>query len=386
MTTQRVYPLAPWLLGVVIGPIAILALAVGLAVTTNREDLLFDRLDLWWLAAAVPVAGLVCLYGVLRRRRAISAFASAKLAPLLTHRVSPSRQAVRAGLVVAAIALLTLGIIGPRWGVYVQKQQIYGRDIVVALDVSRSMLAADVEPNRFERAKREIRQQLTERGAFSQENRLALLGFAGSTSLRMPLTTDTVAFRSKLEQLQIGSVPKGGTAIGEAITAARELFTKSPTEAEKFILLFTDGEDHEGGPVGAAKSAFQDQGVRVFTVGVGDPARTIGAQVPNAPGSDKPLLHDGQIVFSKLNEDSLREIATAGGGDYAPVQQLFRLVNRIGSMKKAELTAEERTRHQPRYQWFVAAALVLLVLEGLISEAGRPSAAQPLRVWQQEAA
>jgi Ca-activated chloride channel family protein len=247
------------------------------------------------------------------------------------------------------------------------------------------MLAADVQPNRFERAKREIRQQLTERGAFAQSNRLALLAFAGSTSLRVPLTTDTVAFRSKLEQLPIGAAPRGGTAIGDAIRASVDLFAKSPAEAEKIIMLFTDGEDHEGGPVEAARAAWEKHGIRVYTIAVGDPSSTVGAQVPAGPGSDKPLLYQGQIVFSKLNADALHEIAQAGSGDYVPIAELFRAVNKISSMKKAELSAEERMRHQPRYQWFVAAALLLLLVETLVSDM-RKGAVEPMRVWQQEAA
>jgi Ca-activated chloride channel family protein len=284
-----------------------------------------------------------------------------------------------------ALACLVAGIVGPRWGIYMEKQRVFGRDIVVALDVSRSMLAEDVEPNRFERAKREIRQQLTERGAFAQSNRLALLAFAGSTSLRMPLTTDTVAFRSKLEQLTIGAAPRGGTAIGDAIRKSVDLFAKSPAEAEKIILLVTDGEDHEGGPVDAAREAWDKDGIRVYTIAVGDPSSAVGAQVPAGPGSDKPLLYQGQIVFSKLNSEALREIAQAGAGEYVPVTEMFRAVNKISSMKKAELSAEERMRHQPRYQWFVAAALLLLLVESLISDM-RKDAGEPMRIWQQEAA
>lgn len=386
MKRQRLYPLSFWVFWAAVLPLALIALAVFLAVSSRRDDLVFDRLDLWWLGLAVPVAGLLTIYGAFRRRRAVERFASPRLAPLLIQGLSPAAQSFRGGCFVCAIAFLVMAIIGPRWGIYMEKQRVFGRDIVVALDLSRSMLATDVEPNRLERAKQEIRQQLTERGAFVHENRLALLAFAGTTSLRLPLTTDTHAFRSKLEQLEVGDVPRGGTAIGEAITAAVELFAGSPPEAEKIILVFTDGEDHEGAPVEAAAAAWNQNNVRVYTVGVGDPARTVGAPVPAAPGSDKPLLHDGQIVFSKLNEPSLREIASAGSGEYAPVQQLFRIVNRVGATRKAELSAEERRRHQPRYQWFVAAALLLLFLETIIRSTARPAGEQPQRLWQEEAA
>jgi len=269
---------------------------------------------------------------------------------------------------------------------YLEKQRVFGVDVVVALDVSRSMLANDLQPNRLERAKRDLRQQLTERGAFKNAHRLGLLAFAGTTSLRLPLTTDHVAFRSKLETLRVGGVPKGGTAIAQAIRTAVDLFAKSPQQATKVVLLCSDGEDHEGGPVEEAQAALKEYGIHVFTIGVGDPKRTVGAEVPAADGRvSKPLLHDGQIVFSKLDVEGLRTIANAGGGDYASIEELNRVVDKIANMRTTELTTEERVRHQPQYQWFVAVALLLLGLEMMIREV-RPDTSNDLqRTWQQGA-
>ena len=262
---------------------------------------------------------------------------------------------------------------------------MFGVDIVVALDASRSMLAEDVEPNRLERAKRDIQQQLIDRAVFERANRLSLLAFAGSTSLRLPLTTDHLAFSTKLDSLQVGAAPRGGTAIAEAIQAATDLFSKSPEEATKIILLLTDGEDHEGRPVEAAKQALEEHGIRTFTVAVGDPAQTVGARVPIREGGQrKPLLYDGQIVFSKLDVAGLQEIAEAGGGQYAPINQFPRLVNGMAQLRKTELTTEERMRHKPRYQWFLVAALILLGLETMIGERRTGTSDVPRRVWQLE--
>jgi Ca-activated chloride channel family protein len=365
--------------------LALIVVGFVVVATTEAHTLLFDSPHLWWLGAAGPVGGLVVLYGVTRRRRALERFASAELAPLLTARLSPARQAFRAGVIVAALVLIAAGVIGPRWGIYVEKQKVRGVDLVVALDVSRSMLADDMVPSRLERAKRDIRQQLTERAVFQGTSRLALLAFAGSASLKLPLTTDHLAFRSKLEGLAIGSAPRGGTAIAEAIRTATDLFATSPEDATKIILLFTDGEDHEGGPVEAAQVAFEEHGIRVYPVGVGDPGRTVGAQVPaDGDNRSKPLLYDGQIVFSKVDVAALQRIAEAGGGQYAMLSGLHRLVDAIAAMRKVELTTEERVRHKPRYQWFVASALVLLALELLIGERGAARAHLPQRVWQRE--
>jgi Ca-activated chloride channel family protein len=288
-------------------------------------------------------------------------------------------------MLVTAIVMIVAALLGPRWGMYLERQRVFGIDMVVALDVSRSMLAQDIQPNRLEAAKLSIKQQLTERAALKHTNRLALLAFAGSTSLKLPLSTDHLAFRTKLEDITLGSAPRGGTAIAEAIRAATDLFAKSPEQATRIILLFTDGEDHEGGPIEAAKEAFETQGIRTFTIAVGDPARTVGAQVPSGINSTrKPLLHDGQIVFSKVNLQSLKQIAAAGQGQVATLPDLHRLVDAIGGMHKTELSNEERIRHRPQYQWFLTVALILLLLEAIVSERRASVENLPRRVWQQE--
>ena len=385
MTPRNIYPVRQWVVWVFLLPVAFIVLGFAIFATTDSQTLLFDHPHLWWLGAAGPLAGLLLLFGVLRRRHNLERFTSAQLAPLLAARVSPARKILRASLLGVSVLMVAAGVIGPRWGLYLEKQQVHGVDVVVAIDVSRSMLARDVEPNRMERAKREIRQQLVERAVFRRANRLALLAFAGSTSLKLPLTTDHLSFRSKLETIDVGSAPRGGTAIAAAIRGARDLFAKSTQEATKIIVLFTDGEDHEGDPLEEAKLAYEQAGIRTFTVGVGDTARTVGAQVPSGAGaSSKPILYDGQIVFSKLDVANLQRIALAGGGQFASIKDFHRLVSEMAKMRSTELTTEERIRHRPRYQWFVAAALILLALETIISERRASVTKLPQRVWQQE--
>lgn len=385
MNAPRLYPWSTWLAWVIAVPLALLILGVALVVGSAPGELLFDSPELWWLACVVPAAGLMAIYGVAQKRRSVDAFVSQALAPLLTERISPTRQACRAAMVVTALLFVAVGIIGPRWGIYLEKQKVHGVDVVVAMDVSRSMLARDLEPSRIAYAKRVVRQQLIERAVFQRANRLGLLAFAGSTSVKVPLTTDHLAFRNKLETINVGSAPRGGTSIAEAIRRASDLFAKSPEGATKIILLFTDGEDHEGGPVKAAKLALEEHGIRTFTIGVGDASRSVGVQVPAAPGSmARPFLHDGQIVFSKLDVAGLRKIADAGRGSYAGVQDFHRLVDALAGLKKAQLTTEERTRHKPRHQWFLAVALLLLTLEPMIRERGPERAGVARRVWQQE--
>lgn len=379
------YPVGTWVAWTIAVPLAALALGIAVVSTTGVGDLPFDNPQLWWLGGAVPLASLLFLYGYERRRRALRRFASDDLNPLLAARVRPARQALKSGLVVMAILILVAAILGPRWGIYMEKQKIYGVDVVVAVDVSRSMLASDVEPNRLDHALLAIRQQLTERAVFQRAHRLALLAFAGSTSLKLPLTTDHLAFREKLANINIYSAPLGGTTIAKTIQAAVDLFAKSPEDATKIILLFTDGEDHEGDPIAAAKQAYAEHGIRVFTVAVGDPARTAGAEVPEAPGSRKPLLHDGQIVFSKLDVNGLRAIADAGHGEYAAIRDLHVLVDAVSKMHRSELSTEERQRHRPRFQWFIALTLLLLGIESLTAEYPTAKVDLPKRIWQMEA-
>jgi len=384
---RMLYPLGAWLTAVIVVPIALIVTGLVIVLAVDREELVFDGANYWWLGALVPMIGLLSFYGALRSRRAVERFAGAELAPLLCLRLSPSRKAIRAGMMVCAICFLAAAILGPRWGKFLDKQKIRGVDIVVALDLSRSMLARDVEPNRLTRAKRELSQQLTERGAFHGTNRLGLIAFAGSTSLRLPLTTDHAAFRNKLDQLRVGSVPRGGTAIAKAIDAATDLFAISPPDATKIILLVTDGEDHEGQPVEAAEAAFQEKGIRVYTVAAGDPSSTVGAQVPmnENPGAP-PLLHEGQIVFSRVADEELKAIAAASQAEYTPLESFSRMVAKLASLEGKQLGTEERMRLRPQYQWFAAVCLLLLFWESVLSEIAPRRVDEPVRAWQQEAA
>ncbi len=387
MKQEQLHPYTPWIWWVLVLPGLALVVGVASVALTNLGDMPFDNGDLWWVGGAIPLTSLAFLYATARRKRALRRFAKDQLAVLLATRTSPSRMAIRAGFFVLALVATVAAILGPRWGTFMEKQKVRGIDVVVALDLSRSMLAKDLMPNRLEQAKLQIQHQLVDRAIFKRANRLGLLVFAGTTSLRVPLTTDHLAFKSQLQSVHYGSITRGGTAIASAITAATDLFDRSPETATKIILLFTDGEDHEGDPVAAAQLAQVEKGIRVFTVGVGDPAKSAGAEVPTGKSGDRtPLLHSGQIVFSKLDVDTLQKMAEAGSGRYANLSELHLLVNEMASMWKANLTTEERERHIPRYQWFLAAALVLLGLSTMIRESNNEPAERPKRTWQMEMA
>lgn len=384
MSARNLYPLPVWTMWTLVLPLALVALGAVAVASIEVDDLVLERPDLWWLGVAVPLCGSICLLGAIRRRKLLARFAHLRVAPLLAAGLSPSRQAFRAGLVVLAVTLIVAAIIGPRFGKYLDKQVVRGVDVVVAVDVSRSMLASDLSPNRLEYAKTKLRQQLTERSAFRRAHRLGLIAFAGTTSLRMPLTTDHIAFRTKLDQLDTSTVPRGGTATSSAIQRGIDLFARSPEDATKILILVTDGENHEGDPVALAQTAWNEHGIRVFTIGVGDTSSSTGARVPEASDSRRPLLHDGQIVFSKVDVSAMRQIASAGGGEYVGIENLFDLVNSLAEMKRAELTIDQRLRHRPQYQWFIAAAILALVVEALLGNRAADRTQRVERVWQQE--
>lgn len=389
MTPRPTYTYPVWIVWVLCVPT--LLIVAGVAYIGLSDDVqsglgAFDGLDWWWLCFLVPGAGLVYIYGLWRKRRAMARFVSGSLAPLLTPQLSAARQAARGGLLVLSVLLLVVAIIGPRWGLYLEKQEAHGIDIVVALDVSRSMLARDVAPSRLERSKRLIQEQLTDRWVAGRANRLGLLVFAGSTSMKVPLTLDHGFFRRALSDVHIGSAPRGGTAIARAILDATTFFATSPKGATKILLLVTDGEDHEGDAIAAAVEASEEYGITIFTIGVGDPALTAGAKVPGGAGvgggpAAGVMLHQGQIVFSKLDVEALRQVAQAGGGgSYAALDDLPHVVDALRDMQKRQLSGEERKRHKPRYQWFLAVALLLMAVEPMIGEC-KPAGEAMTRVW-----
>ncbi len=363
--TRSVHPWGAWLGWVVILPALLAIAALAAWALTPLGDLPLDGMSFAWLATLMPLAWAVMAWSRLRQRRGLARFCG-ELAPALTGEVDPARSAFRAGMQVAALLFIIGAILGPRWGRGTEKIEAYGLDIAVAVDVSRSMLARDVAPDRLTRARQEI-----ERLTLNPSNRLGLLAFAGSASMKTPLTLDQAFFAEALADLDTGSAPRGGTAIAEAIYTAGDFFAASAEGATRVILVFTDGEDHEGDPVRAAREARERYGALVFTIGVGDPDAPAGAQVPARPGGTEPLVHDGQIVFSKLNMEALAKIAEAGAGKAVPISSFKSVVDLLENMDKQKLAGEERARYKPRYQVFLAFGLAALMMQTLLRERPR---------------
>ncbi len=329
-------------------------------------------LNFLWLL--VPVAAL--FWWAERRRRAlIGRIVAPKLRAILAGNTSPFRRIFRGACVVAALALLVVALAEPRLGYDTLDVPHRGRDVVIAMDVSRSMMATDVAPTRLQRAKLLAEDLVSELGG----DRIGLVAFAGSAFLQAPLTLDHGAVLSALDELDTDLIPKGGTNLAAAIRASGEAFTK----AEGFsraIIIISDGEELDADGLAAARDAAAD-GVRIFTVGVGSAE---GSEIPLAPGE---FVRDpsGKVVQSKLDAARMKEIAEETGGFYTPLdEQAARLLaaEGIGKMAESEIDTESSRRPIERYQWPLGAALVLLVLQALVGERRRvPFAATAVALW-----
>lgn len=335
----------------------------------------FDHPILLHLLWAVPALALVYAYGFARKRAALARFASVNLLGQLVPQVSTARQKLKAALLLAGMALLIVGMAGPRWGSHWEEVQRKGVDIVVALDVSRSMLAEDIAPNRLERAKLTVSDLLDE----LQGDRIGLVTFAGTPVKKCPLTINYGSFKAALDQVTTESAPKGGSMLGDAIRLARNSFVDRTRDFKAVILLSDGGDgDRSSYPVEASVDAFEQQGVRVYCVGIGDVGQ--GARIPVVENGKKAwLVYDGQEVWTKLTPDVLQEVAVAGHGKYlhagtgnfdlAPLYQDIRR-----TLGVTEFEAKRIESKLAQFQWFVAAALALLVLETVMTDR-KPAAA-----------
>lgn len=266
---------------------------------------------------------------------------------------------------VLALLFMAFALAGPKWGYEWQEVKTEGREIIFALDTSKSMLAADIKPSRLDRAKLAIKDLV----ATVYGDKVGLVAFAGSSFLQCPLTLDYSAFGVALDALDVHSIPRGGTAIGQAITTAREAFATG-AGGEKILILITDGENHEGDPVAAAKEA-REAGITIYTIGLGSPAGEL-IMVKDEQGNLSYLRdNEGRVVKTVLNEGILQEIAEAGGGAYLHgrgaslgLDTLYR--NELARHKGTELLSTLEKKYTNRYQFPLFLALLLLVAEVLL--------------------
>ena len=324
---------------------------------------------LWLLLITLPLLSLFLGWAWKKRQSLTVQFVQSRLLAHLTEGVSRTVQKARWVIQIVAVGLLLLTLAQPRWGFAWEEAKQRGRDIIVAIDTSRSMLAEDLTPNRLTRAKLAALDLMR----LAKSDRLGLVAFAGTAFLQCPLTLDEEAFRQSVEALQVGIIPQGGSALTEAIDAALKAFS-SEADNYKVLVLLSDGEDHETGPLEAAQKA-AEAGLRIFSVGVGTPNGEL-LRLRDEKGALTYVKDDqGNVVKSRLNETLLTQIATTAKGFYLPmagantVQVLYD--RGLAPLPKTEHSSKLVKRYHERFQWFLALAIVLLLLEMFLPDRKR---------------
>lgn len=325
----------------------------------------FAHPEYFWALLLIPVLTFLFVYFRIQRRNALRKFGEPELVSLLMPNVSGVRPVVRFILVMLALSLFIAGIARPQFGSKLKKVKRQGVEIVIALDVSNSMMAEDIKPNRLERAKRAIDRLISK----LKDDKIGLIVFAGDAYTQLPITSDYNSAQLFLSSVNPEMIPKQGTAVGAAIGMAKRSFTAS-TEASKAIIVITDGENHEDDAVAAAEEAHKD-GIVVHTIGMGLPQ---GAPIPVRAGGQGEYRKDkdGNVVITRLDEVTLQKIAAAGGGIYLRANTaqvgLDDLFDEINKMQKTEMEARTFSEYEEQFQYFFAAGLLLLLLEFFMLE------------------
>jgi Ca-activated chloride channel family protein len=335
----------------------------------ERVTMQFENLHYLLFLWLLPVLVFFYLYAALLRRRRIRNFCGDDLKERLTSSMLHGRRRLKTVLIVLAVALLVTALARPQWGYRWEDAKRVGVDIIVAVDVSRSMLAEDIPPSRLERARR----KLHDFTVMLDGDRIGLVAFAGNSFLQCPLTLDYGAFSMFLEHVSPEMIPMPGTDMAAAIRTATRAFNRRE-RTSKALILITDGEQHEGDALQAAREA-RREGVRIFVIGIGTPD---GTPVPAIDGKGG-FMQDrkGNLILSRLDEENLQKIALETGGAYVRSVTGDLDLDTIyhGSIKKdveqKDLKSARMKRWEERFQWFTALGLLCLVLEFFLRERRR---------------
>lgn len=323
--------------------------------------IIFAQYKFLWLLLLIPV--FLIGYGITRklRSRRISSFGDAGLVNELMPSYSGAKGWLRMILFCLAFFFFVIGLSRPQTGAKLSERETNGAEIMLALDVSNSMLAQDYSPSRLERAKLAISRIVDK----LQDDRIGLVVFAGSSFVQLPITTDYVSAKMFLTSIDTGSVPVQGTAIGDAImTCARSFSAQS--EKSRAIIVITDGENHEDDAVAAARQA-AEAGIIIYTIGVGS-----AEGQPISINGELLKDNEGNIVVTKLDEKVLKEIARVGGGAYVHAGNeefgLNPILEDIQKMEDEKFNSVVFEEYDEQFMGFFAVALALFVLEMLIGE------------------
>lgn len=319
---------------------------------------------LYSLTVVIPVAAIIFLAFKRYRRNTLRKIGNPELVEQLIPQHSKLRENWKFYLFFIAVVFIVIGIAGPQIGSKLVTVKRKGIELIIALDVSKSMLSEDIKPNRLERAKRAI-EKLVDK---LQSDKIGLVIFAGDAFTQLPITTDYVSAKMFLNTITPGSVPVPGTNITKAIEHSINSFTPDST-VTKSIILITDGEDHEESAVDAANEA-AEKSIRIYTIGMGS-QEGVPIPITNHFGQKNfKTDKDGNIIISKLNEKLLQEIAATAKGSYfrtnSATTGLSNIITELDKLDKKEIESQVYADYQNHFQLFVVLGLILLVIDCFI--------------------
>lgn len=327
----------------------------------------FEEPEYLYLLLIVPLLVLFYLYSNYRRRKAIRKFGDPALLEQLMPDVSKYRPDVKFSLVLVAVGLFAVLLARPQFGSKLETVKRQGVEVMIALDISNSMLAQDVQPSRLAKAKRLVSQLVDK----MENDKVGMIVFAGDAFTQLPITSDYISAKMFLESIDPSLISKQGTAIGTAVSLATRSFT--PQEGVgRTIIVITDGENHEGGAIEAAKAA-AEKGIQVNVLGVGMPD---GAPIPVEGTNDYRKDREGNVIVTRLNEQMCQEIAKAGNGIYVRVDNTNnaqKTINQeVNKMAKADVETQVYTEFNEQFQAVAWLILLLLLAEMLVLERKNP--------------
>ncbi|MFV0345619.1 MAG: VWA domain-containing protein [Bacteroidales bacterium] len=325
----------------------------------------FANPEYLYLLLLIPLFILVFAFGQMRAQKSLNKFVRSRF---LQRRLVPEKSRVRPILkflmINFALMMFVIAMARPQFGAKLKTEMRSGSDIMIALDVSKSMMAEDVKPNRLARAKFSIESLINK----LHGDNLGIVVFAGSAYTQLPITSDKEASKLFLSTISTDLISRQGTNIASAIDLCMNSF--SPTsEAGKAIVIITDGEDHEQGAIDAAKQA-ADEGIRVYTIGIGLPEGGVIPNIKNGVRQGYIKDSEGTVVVSRLNAKALEDIATAGNGKYIQTNEsrvgLSQVFDELRKLEKGESEVVEYSEYNEQYQYFVILGLLTLLMEGLL--------------------
>lgn len=319
-----------------------------------------------YLLIIIPILIVIRILGLKKRKLQLKKFGDLKLLQNLMPDVSSVRRGIKFWLMIVALALIVIMLARPQMGTKISQEQRQGIEVILALDISNSMKAEDVVPSRLAKSKMLIENLVDN---FTND-KVGLVVFAGDAFVQLPITSDYVSAKMFLQNIDPSLIAAQGTNLREAIELSSRSFTKQD-KLGRAIIVITDGEDHEGGAVEAAKKA-KNAGMRVFVLGVGSPK---GAPIPTGDGG---YMKDntGQEVMSALNEDMCKQIAEAGGGAYIHVDNTNvaqeQLDSEIAKLQKGDIMSAVYSEYDEQFQAIGILVVLVLIIEALILESKSP--------------